>query len=310
MYGIKTNYYNLSVLYKNINDYMTSLEYYRKYSDYKDSIFNIESSGQIKEMQTKYETEQKNELTDSIEYAKTLQNAILPSGEEIKNYLPEHFIYFKPRDIVSGDFYWFHQHNGKIFISAIDCTGHGVPGAFVSMIGYNLLNKIVIENEISNPGKILTLLNMGIKDAFSRRGALARAQDGMDMAFCVFDTEKQKLSFAGAYNPLVHIRNNELNIIKPDKTPIGGYTKYGYEFQTFEVSVQKNDVFYIFSDGYYDQFGGAHGKKFMITTFRELLLSIHEKNMNRQMEVLDNTINEWIGDLSQIDDILVMGFSI
>jgi serine phosphatase RsbU (regulator of sigma subunit)/ligand-binding sensor domain-containing protein len=251
--------------------------------------------------------EQKRELEDSIEYAKTLQQAILPSLVEVKKSLPNHFIYYVPRDIVSGDFYWYAEKENKTFISAIDCTGHGVPGAFVSILGSNLLNQIVLEKHIVDPGQVLTELNRGVKNTFGREDTERQANDGMDLAFIAYDKQKNVVEFAGAKNPLILIRDGELIIYKADKMPIGGPTEHDYEFKTEHIEVKKGDAIYMFSDGYPDQFGGAKGKKFMIKNFKQLLLEMQNDPMDRQYEKLRYTMEQWRKGYEQIDDILVIG---
>jgi len=278
--------------------------------------------------------EEKNkDITDSIRYAQNIQSAILPHEAEIKKALPDHFIYFQPRDIVSGDFYWFTAHprplpkggesqrpessqnssaqrNGKCFIACCDCTGHGVPGAFVSMIGNDLLNQIIIEKGIEDPGEILTNINNGVKSVFTREGAEQQAQDGMDMTLCVFDKDLRTLEFAGANNPLLLMQNGELNHIKGDKYAIGGDTEIDYKFANHKIDLQKGNTIYIFSDGYQDQFGGPKGKKFMSKRFRQLFIDIQTMNMEEQKEHLNKTIEDWKKGRDQVDDILVIGIRV
>jgi serine phosphatase RsbU (regulator of sigma subunit) len=254
--------------------------------------------------------EQKFELTDSIEYAKTLQEAILPPQQEIQKTLPNHFVLFKPKDIVSGDFYWFAEQDGKSFIAAIDCTGHGVPGAFVSMIGYNLLNQIVLEKGTSEPSKILSKLSLEVKNAFSRKGSLAGRNDGMDLSLCVIDHKKNTMAFSGAKNPLYFMRNNELHIIKGDSAAIGGITEDSHVFEEHQISIEPADIFYIFSDGYQDQFGGEKGKKFMTKKFKLLLTEIHKTPLEKQEDILNLKLIDWQGNLDQVDDICIIGFSV
>ena len=255
--------------------------------------------------------EEKNkDITDSIEYAKTLQDAILPDKNEIRKALPRHFIYFQPKDIVSGDFYWFHNNEEKIVIAAADCTGHGVPGAFVSMMCNNLFNQAIIEQGILDPGEILTEVNKGVTFAFRQEGALARATDGMDVALCVIDTQKKKIEYAGAQRPLLQIRGGQMNEIKPDKAPIGGRVDKMHDFSTRTLESKKGDRFYMFSDGYADQFGGPKGKKFMIKRFKEMLLEINNKPFEEQRSHIHRALTDWQGTTERVDDILVMGFEV
>jgi len=272
--------------------------------------------------------EEKNrDITDSIQYASNIQRAILPKDEELDSAIPNHFVFFKPRDIVSGDFYWFTEKRNLIFIGACDCTGHGVPGAFLSMIGNDLLNQIIIENNVDEPGKILTYLNQGIKAVFTRKDEEQRARDGMDIALAVFDKELRTVQFAGAQNPLLLIRAENssakevgekimsangysLNAITGDRTSIGGRTEFDYQFTNHRVELEKNDSIYLFSDGYADQFGGNKGKKFSTRRFKELLLQVQHLDMPEQKEMINKTNFEWMEREEQIDDILVIGIKV
>ena len=254
---------------------------------------------------------QKNkDILDSITYAKRIQTAILPNQSQISSSLKHSFVFFKPKDIVSGDFYWLEKVNGKILFAAADCTGHGVPGAFMSIIGHNGLNKIVREEGITTPSKILEKLDEFVSKTTQGNDDMG-VRDGMDIALIMVDYENMKLQFAGAFNPLYFIRNGELTITKGNKFPIGAFV--GEELQKFdnhEFDVKKGDTVYIFSDGYADQFGGDRGKKFKYRRFHDLLLEIHKEPMAKQREILNDTIVNWMGDLEQIDDILVIGVKI
>ncbi|MFH1320379.1 MAG: tetratricopeptide repeat protein [Bacteroidota bacterium] len=276
---------------------------YRSYRQKKKANQLLEEKNEIIEEKNK-------DITDSIRYAQNIQEAILPKEAEISKSLPNHFIYFQPRDIVSGDFYWFTRKNGKVFVAACDCTGHGVPGAFVSMIGNDLLNQIIIEKGIENPGEILTNLNNGVKSVFTREDSEQQAEDGMDMALCVFDNDLKTLEFAGAKNTLLVIQNGELIQIKGDINPIGGVTEKNYQFTNHEIDIQNGNTIYMASDGYQDQFGGPAGKKFMIKRFKEKLLSIQDKDMKEQKEILHQSITDWKGDQPQVDDICVIGIRV
>jgi PAS domain S-box-containing protein len=253
--------------------------------------------------------EKKNKaIRDSINYAKRIQQAMLPLKEEIKSNLPDSFILFKPKDVVSGDFYWFSAMDDDIFIAAADCTGHGVPGALMSMIGNSFLNEIVNEKRIREPAVILDTLRENIVKTLRQRGEERDAKDGMDIALCRISKKTLEMQFAGAFNPLYLIHNGELTEVKGDRFPIG-YTK-GKEdvrFQNHNFQLKKGDLIYLFTDGYADQFGGPKEKKFMYKHFKEMLLSIREKSMTEQKEVLDGAIEEWKGSLEQLDDILVIG---
>jgi len=250
---------------------------------------------------------QKEEITDSIRYAKRIQTAILPSKEIAERILPEHFILFRPRDIVSGDYYWMNKVGSKVILVAADCTGHGVPGAFMSMLGVSFLNEIVNKNNLNEPHLILNELRAEVKKTLGQTGKEGEAKDGMDIALCVVDFDAMKLQYAGAYNPLYLFRQGELVEIKADKMPIGIYVKEKESFTNNEIQLQKGDTFYIFSDGYADQFGGPTGGKFKTKPFKELLGNIQSHSMVEQREILNTTIDEWRGEIDQVDDIIVMG---
>ncbi|MBL4624919.1 MAG: response regulator [Flavobacteriales bacterium] len=253
---------------------------------------------------------QKEEITNSIDYAQSIQKAILPKRSAIHHALKDSFVLFNPKDIVSGDFYWYYNSGNKIFLAALDCTGHGVPGAFVSMIGNMLLNQVIIEKKIHTPGKILTQLNNGIKTVFTREDNKLYANDGMDMALICFDKEFKTAEFAGANNPLFLVRENTITAISGDRQPIGGRTDINSAYTTHTVNLQKKDNIYIFSDGYVDQFGGPKGKKFKQNQFRSLLLDIQNKTMKEQKEIMLKKMEDWKGTEEQVDDILVLGIKI
>ncbi|OFX20140.1 MAG: hypothetical protein A2041_10530 [Bacteroidetes bacterium GWA2_31_9b] len=249
-------------------------------------------------------------ITDSIEYAKRIQNAVLPSKELAQEILPEHFILFRPRDIVSGDFYWFTKKDNLLIIIAADCTGHGVPGAFMSMLGVSFINEIVNKHDVIYAGDILTHLRSDVKRTLSQTGKEGEAKDGMDIALCIVDIENMKMQYAGAYNPMFMFRNNELIEYKADRMPIGIYVKEKESFTNNEIDLQKGDVFYLFSDGYQDQFGGETGEKFKTKNFKEYLLQIHQKPMAEQRELLNANIDKWRGRWEQVDDIIILGIKI
>ncbi len=250
---------------------------------------------------------QKEEITDSIKYAKRIQTAILPSAELASQILPDYFILFRPRDIVSGDYYWMNKVGNKVIIVAADCTGHGVPGAFMSMLGVSFLNEIVNKNHELIPAEILNQLRAAVKRTLGQTGKEGEAKDGMDIALCVLDTTTMELQYAGAYNPLYVYRNSELLEYKADKMPIGIYVREKESFTNNVIALEKGDTFYIFSDGYVDQFGGETGGKFKTKAFKELLSQIQDKTMAEQREILNTTIDNWRGKIDQIDDIIVLG---
>jgi len=252
------------------------------------------------------ELEEKNkEITDSINYAKRIQNAILPPAKVVKEYLKESFILYKPKDIVAGDFYWLEQKDGKVLFAAADCTGHGVPGAMVSVVCNNALNRSVREHGLTDPGKILDKTREIVVAEFEKSDE--EVQDGMDIALC--SLEGNKLHYAGAHNPLWIIRSGEIIETKANKQPIGKFDNpLPYTTHTFDL--QKGDAIYIFSDGYVDQFGGQKGKKFKTRAYRKLLLSIQDRHMEDQKIIIDDSFETWKGNLEQIDDVCVIGVRI
>jgi len=251
---------------------------------------------------------QHNAITDSIYYAKRIQSAVLPRNEYIEKILPESFILFRPRDIVSGDFYWIKQLGKYKVIVAADCTGHGVPGSIMSMLGVSFINEIVQKREIIQADTILNELRLQIKDALRQTSEVDEIYDGMDLALCVINTETNNLQYAGAGNPLYYVQNNEFLTIKGDRMPIGYYPKET-EFTMHNIQMSKGDVFYIFSDGFVDQFGGR-GDKFLAKNFRKILLEIHSMPMSIQKELLEKELDNWKVGFEQTDDILVMGVRI
>jgi serine phosphatase RsbU (regulator of sigma subunit) len=254
---------------------------------------------------------QKQEITDSIRYAKRLQEALLPSYRHMKRFLPGCFVLYKPKDIVSGDFYWVEQWGGKTLIAAVDCTGHGVPGAFMSVLGYSLLNRAVNELGLYKPALILNEMNKSVSRLLRQNKEEAGMKDGMDMALLSIDMENKKLEFTGAFNPCYLIRNGQLQILRGDKFPVGAFVDDDVRlFTNQEHDLQPGDVLYIFTDGYADQFGGPKGKKFKHKQLQELLLSIHQKEPDEQNAQLNRTIMQWKGSLDQIDDILIVGIRI
>lgn len=255
-------------------------------------------------------TYQKKQITDSIEYASKIQTAILPPDEFITQLIPEHFIFYKPRDIVSGDFYWVTEKNDKIVIAVVDCTGHGVPGAFMSMLGTAILNEIVNTDEEQKANTILNLLRERIKKSLHQTGKEDEAKDGMDISLCVLDKSNDVLQFAGAYNSLFIISDNQSTTIKGDRMPIGIYRNEKESFTNHAINIHQGDMLYMFTDGYVDQFGGKNKRKFRIAPFRDLLFTIHDKSMDEQKKILETKFNSWKGSLEQIDDVLVFGYRI
>lgn len=266
----------------------------------------IERTAKIEEQKLEIET-LLTHTTDSIRYAKRIQEAILPSKKYIETLLPNSFFLFLPKDIVSGDFYWLHQHYNKVYVGAVDCTGHGVPGAFMTIIGYNALMKVVQNStEDLNPGRVLDEVNKTVMATFDQQGGES-IRDGMDAVICAIDYENNTLEYAGAYNPMFYIRNEELIEVNGDKFPVGSHVDKNQTFTNKTIPFQRGDMFYIFSDGYADQFGGPKGKKFRYNNFRETLMSIHRKTLDEQRGILLKTFHDWRGDLEQVDDILIIG---
>ncbi len=245
-------------------------------------------------------------VTDSIRYAKRLQESILPPEKRFKELLPDSFVLYRPKDIVSGDFYWVEKVDNKVMFAAVDCTGHGVPGAFMSLVGHNGLNQSIKEHGITKPSDVLRDLNrISYETLHKDRDQFVR--DGMDMALCALDPDRLILEYAGANCPLYLLRDGEVVPFPPDKRPIGGFDLGDQGFTDHRIQLRKGDVIYIFSDGYADQFGGPKGKKFLYRRFRELLVSIHDKPMDRQKGMLLEALNQWRGAQEQVDDILVIG---
>lgn len=260
--------------------------------------------------------EKKNtDIMSSIQYARRIQTAMLPVDTKMQEWLPEHFIFLKPRDVVSGDFYWAAEKDGKIFIAAADCTGHGVPGALMSMVGINILNEIVNVKKITQTDNILAKLRKGVITTLQQDTTDNR--DGMDIAICVIDKEQRTVEYSGANNGLFYVKtvNGEAisTFIKADKMSIGGMQTESKEFTKHIIKVPQGEKasFYIYSDGYQDQFGGVEGKKLLVRGFHQLLVNIHQLQMQEQKNVLQEHLTTWLNESNdQIDDILVIGFEI
>ena len=255
------------------------------------------------------ETKQK-EILDSIHYASRIQQAMLTSKEYISKHLKaEYFIFYQPKDIVSGDFYWAVNHHNKFYIAAADCTGHGVPGAFMSLLNISFLTENVIERGIKEPAKVLNEQRKEIIKALNPIGN-ENSKDGMDCVLCAFDLVNNKLEFAAANNPLWLIRDNELIQYKADKMPVGKGEEQAKDFTQQTIDIRKGDMVYIFTDGYADQFGGPKGKKFMYKQLSQLLISSHHLPLSEQHDILKKALNDWKGRSEQIDDILIIGLKI
>ncbi len=250
---------------------------------------------------------QKKEVTDSINYAQRIQKAILPSHRLIESYLPKSFVVYLPKDIVSGDFYWVEKKGNKVFFAVADCTGHGVPGAMMSVIGQNALNRVLNEFGITKPSEILDKLTVLVEEAFSKSGSDVR--DGMDIALCALDSSNNKLEYAGANNPVYIYSSNELKEIKGTKQPIGRFESK-VNFVNHEVNLKNGDSVYLFSDGIADQFGGPDGKKFKYKRVKELLLQNNTKSHSEQKNNIITQFISWKGKQEQIDDVCLMGIKI
>jgi PAS domain S-box-containing protein len=250
------------------------------------------------------------ELMDSLKYAKRIQRTILPGRKEMEKVLPEHFTIYKPKDIVSGDFYWFAATLDKIFVAAVDCTGHGVPGAFMSLIGFNLLNHIVIQRRIQNPGLILTELHKGVRQSLKQEAQDSRSRDGMDLSLVCIDRYEDRLQYAGAHNPLYwwSYAENDLKVVKGDKMAIGGEQMEEERiFTNHDLEIQENDCIYLFSDGFVDQFGGPEEKKFGTKRLKNLIRDYHDEEMKIQRANFNLVWKDWIDDREQIDDVTLIG---
>jgi serine phosphatase RsbU (regulator of sigma subunit) len=248
------------------------------------------------------------DIKDSITYASRIQEAVLPSTATFQTKLPNNFVLYKPRDIVSGDFYWIEKVENKVILVVADCTGHGVPGAFMSMLGSAGISEIVFQKHIIEPDQILNELHLYIRQYLKQD--VNQGRDGMDIAITVIDQEAKILTYAGAKNPILYVQNGEMQLIKGDKMPIGGEQReMSRIFTKHTISIDVPTTFYLFSDGYQDQFGGRNNKKFSSAQMRDLILQIHKEDMYEQKLILKYTIEKWIEDgmESQLDDILVVG---
>jgi serine phosphatase RsbU (regulator of sigma subunit) len=268
---------------------------------------------QLAKQNKKIET-QNRKIKDSITYASNIQEAILPNDDYISELFPENFIYYRPRDIVSGDFYWFAERRDAIYFAAADCTGHGVPGAFMSMLGVSFLNNIVNTSRKKDltPADILTTLTDKVIEALQQTGDPDEAKDGMDIALCKIERSSGKASFAGAFNPLYLVYDGKIRVLEPNRRPIGIYEFMDKvkPFENQEFEVREKDMLYVFSDGYVDQFGGEKDKKFNINQFKKLLIKIHKMPLNEQKNELERVMENWKQNQEQLDDLLVIGIKI
>lgn len=249
-------------------------------------------------------------ITSSIEYARRIQYSILPGKEKLKIFVNDSFVFYKPKDIVSGDFYWFHEQNNILYIVAADCTGHGVPGAFMSLIGYNLIKDTVKKKSSTDPAKILSTLHKGLVTIFKQDKTDSESVDGMDVAFCMLNLKTNVLTFSSTDRPLSLIRNGQVKSYRQGEYPLGYITKEPQKFQNNVIQLEKGDAFYIYTDGYCDQFGGDKNQKYMEGNFEDFLLKIYNEPMQKQQELIEKEIENWMGSKAQIDDMLVIGVKV
>ena len=260
--------------------------------------------------ESKKEIEAKNNhITKSIVYASKIQNALLPDEACFKDSFKDYFIIYKPRDIVSGDFYYFQKVNDYLLFAAVDCTGHGVPGAFMSMLGTSFLNSIIRMQEVTSSSQVLNLMRDEVKKSLHQTGKRGEQKDGMDMVLCAYNTRTSELQFAGAHNSLVLIRNNELIEYKGDRMPIGIHRKEKESFTNNSIKIEKGDKVYLYSDGFQDQMGGDNNKKYKAKKFKNLLLETSKNDIKTQKNRIEQEFENWKADYKQIDDIVILGIS-
>jgi serine phosphatase RsbU (regulator of sigma subunit) len=275
--------------------------------------FRSDNEDYEKELELKRDEigEKNKEILSSIHYAKRIQRALLASDTILKNNLPEYFLLYKPKDIVSGDFYWADETpDGKFLLLTGDCTGHGVPGAFMSLLNISVMHELTFGHHLSRPDQLLNAQRDAIIMSLNPEGSDEKSKDGMDCVLCSFDFKNKKMEFACANNPLWIMRNSELIEFKPDKQPIGLHEGDKKDFMLHTTDLLPGDIIYTFTDGFADQFGGPKGKKFRYNQLKEKIISIHSFPLNQQREELENTFEEWKGGLEQVDDVLVIGVRI
>lgn len=251
-----------------------------------------------------------NDHLSGLRYAQMIQQALMPPPEQLSSLLKNHFVFFRPRDIVSGDFYYAATAGEYIIIATGDCTGHGVPGALLSILGISFLNEIIQIKAVPRANRILNRMREKMMVALNQKGVVAEKKDSIDIAICVIEPMHGIIQYAGANRPLIMIRNGRIKEFKPDKMPIGIAPLEERSFTNHRIELEADDSFYLFSDGYIDQFGGERNKKFKSGKFRELLLSLQDKPMNMQLGIIEKTFYDWKGSSPQVDDILIFGFEI
>jgi sigma-B regulation protein RsbU (phosphoserine phosphatase) len=250
------------------------------------------------------------ELDQSLKYASYIQKALFPKADEINSLFPDNFLIFLPRDIVSGDFYWVHQENDKIIVAVGDSTGHGVPGAFISILGISYLNLVFSKHKPNTPAQLLNYLREYFMKTLNQTGKENEQKDGIDMSVCFFDKKLKQVQFAGAFNPVYIVRNNSLVQLEGDKMPIGVSAEFENSFNNKQFELEPNDMVYLFSDGFPDQFGGPDGKKYKYNKFRELLIKCSNLPVSEQKVVILDEFTEWKGNLPQLDDMTMVGIKI
>jgi serine phosphatase RsbU (regulator of sigma subunit)/Tfp pilus assembly protein PilF len=280
---------------------------FRSYKQKKQSAEIILSQKEEVERQRDLVEEKSKEITDSIHYAKRIQQALLASDTFLKKHIADYFIFYKPKDIVSGDFYWANVIDGKFVLITADCTGHGVPGAFMSLLNISYLNEAIIEKRMDAPDKILDYVRSQIIQSLNPEGSENEGRDGMDATLCIYDFKGMWLRFSAANNPLWLYRNNEIKEFSADKMPVGMYHGEQKSFTQQTIGLRKDDIVYTFTDGFADQFGGEKGKKFKYKNLQQLLLSNASKPMAEQKQILEKTLRDWQGNMDQVDDILIVG---
>jgi phosphoserine phosphatase RsbU/P len=288
-----------------------ALETYNLREQNKKLIIDLREANQSLEQKVLERTEkietQNKEIRYSLEYASRMQNILLPSKDDMKKLLPSYFVLSKPRDIVSGDYYWISYKDEKVIVAVADCTGHGIPGAFLSILGVSFLNEIVNKTVVIRANEILNQLRGQVIKALRQTGKNDKTRDGMEMALCVIDNNRQKLQFSGAFRPLYLIHDNELKEFRGDNMPIGIYQSEDASFTNTEIMFEKDDIVYLFTDGYVDQIGGPEMKTFRSENLKKLLIDIHNLTMNDQKKALEKNYQLWKGEGDQVDDVLMLG---
>ena len=289
----------------------SALEVYNLKSQNKHLIDGLKEANQNLELKVMERTrqieQQKLNITDSLHYARRIQKALMLPSEELERILPSHFILNKPKDIVSGDYYWVAHREDKLIIAVADCTGHGVPGAFMSIMGINFLNEIVVKAEAIKANEILNELRDKLIKSLGQTGQRDETKDGMEMALCVVDAGNHRLQYSGAFRPMYLLRQDELIVIKGDPMPIGIYNEDEVPFTNKEVPFREDDMIYLFTDGYVDQIGGLERKTFKSVRFKALLKEVHQKSMDEQRDFLREEHEIWRSGSEQIDDIMILG---